>query len=163
MEEKTTEKVTDEMLADGRVLLHFKREYFKEQTDDNLIAVLICLRDCTLYVPLDMRMSNKDEEKFKTVKKGDIISCEDEVHLSPDIFKTEDGIKFFPVFSNPEQMPEDYRKCFSVMPFKIFECLDMAHKVDGVAGIVLDAMSEPLPLPFSIADVISELPSIIDS
>lgn len=156
-----TEKITDEMLADGKILLQLKHKYLTEQTNESLMAVLMCLRDSTLYVPLDMKMSDKDEEKFMGVKKGDIISCEDEVHLSPDIFKTEDGIKFFPVFSTPEEMPEDYRKTTSVMPFGIFECLDMAHKVDGVMGMVLDAMSEPLPLPFSIADVIGELPSLI--
>lgn len=156
------EKITDEMLADGKILLSFKRRYLSEQTNDNLMAVLMCLRDSTLYVPLNMKMSDRDEEKFRNVKKGDVVTCEDEIHLSPDILKTEDGTKFFPVFSTPEEMPEDYRKCFSVMPFGIFECLDMAHKLDGVFGMVLDAMTEPLPLPFIIADVIGELPSLVE-
>ena len=62
-----TEKITGEMLADGKILLQLKHKYMTEQTNESLMAVLMCLRDSTLYVPLDMKMSDKDEEKFNTI------------------------------------------------------------------------------------------------
>lgn len=155
------EKITGEMLSDGSVLLNFKKRFALERSQENLVSLLICLHDSTVCVPLTMKMSERDEEKFKNAGEGEEVECEDEVHLSPDIFKTEDGAMYFPIFSQREQISEEYSKDFSVMPFSVGQCLEMAHSVDGVCGLVLDPLTEPLPLPFEIADMIEKLPSMI--
>lgn len=156
------EKITKEMLADGNILLSMKKRLLSEYSNENMVSLLICLHDSTVYVPLTMKMSDRDEEKFKNAKEGEELECEDEVHLSPDIFKTDDGSQFFPLFSQPQQIPEEYAKDFSVMPFDISQCLEMAHAIDGVCGIVLDPLTQAVPLPFEVADMILKLPSMIN-
>lgn len=155
------EKITKEMLADGNVLLSMKRRVLNNYSSENMVSFLICLKDSTVYVPLNMKMSERDEEKFKNAKDGQELECEDEVHLSPDIFKTDDGSMFFPVFSQPQQIPEEYAKDFSVMPFSFSQCLEMAHAVETVGGVVVDPLSEAVPLPFEVADMTLRLPSMI--
>lgn len=155
------EKITREMLADGNVLISMKRRVLSDYSNENMVSFLICLRDSTVYVPLNMKMSSRDEEKFKNAKEGDEVECEDEVHLSPDIFKTDDDSKFFPIFSQREQIPQEYAKSFSIMPFSVTECLQMAHSIDGVSGVVVDPLSEAVPLPFDVADIIEKMPSMI--
>lgn len=156
------EKITKDMLQSGSILLSIKKKVLSDGSDENYMSLLLCLRDSTLYVPLTMKMSSRDEEKFKNAKEGDEVECEDEVHLSPDIFKAEGGIMLFPIFSQKEQIPQEYAENFSVMPFGITECLQMAHSVEGVEGLVLDVFSEPLPISLQMADMIENLPSMIN-
>lgn len=155
------DKITREMLEDGSVLVAMKKAFLENRSQETLGSLLACLRDSVLIVPLTVTMSERDEEKFKNGKEGDEIQCEDEVHLKPDVFKTEDGSLFFPAFSQQEQMPEEYAANFSKMPFDIFKCLEMAHAIEGVGGIVLDPLTEPVSLPLEIADMIEKFPSMI--
>lgn len=154
--------ITREMLSDGSILLSMKQRFLTEQTQENIMALLLCLRDSTVYVPLIMKMSSRDEEKFKSGKEGDSVEFQDDVHLSPDIFMAEGREMFFPVFSQREQIDKEYAKDFSIMPFDIIKCLEMAHSIEGVCGIVLDPQTQPLPVLFEMADVIEKLPSMIE-
>ena len=66
------------------------------------------------------------------------------------------------IFSQKEQIPEAYGAHFSLISLPALQCLSMAHGMEGVIGLVLDAFTQPLMLPFQVADLLPELPSHLE-
>ena len=95
----------------------------------------------------------------ESVKEGETFTNKDEVKLTADILKAENGMKFFPVFSQEEQMPEEYKQRFTVIPITMMDCLKMAHGDSSVSGLVLDGFTTSFVLPFDLADYMAQIPS----
>ena len=121
-------------LRNGELLRALVANCFKENTQENVHGVLRCLRDSYVWVPCNPK---------------------------PDILTNESG-KFFPVFSNGDQVPEDYAANFMIMEHHFLEALAMAAE-EYVVGIVLDPFTMPFVVEKAIFDFVRDLPTNIDT
>ena len=104
-------------------------------------------------------LSENDQLRLKDVQVGTLWKNEDEIRMRPDILKSPDGKLWLPVFTQKEQIPEDYKSGFSIIPMHILRCIGMAHATEGVFGLVVDAFTDAASLPFEIVDIVPQLPS----
>lgn len=153
--------VTHETLANGNVLRFLVDRFNKDQTDVNFVSVLRCLRDSFIWIPCSLELSDEDAEKFSNVSVGDVVQSSGDIKLIPDTLKNGDYL-FFPVFSNCEQMGEDYGKTFSKIEKHFFEAMSMAMVREDICGIVLDAFTQPFVISKDAFEFIGNLPSEIE-
>ena len=153
--------VTHETLANGNVLRFLVDRFNKDQTDVNFVSVLRCLRDSFIWIPCSVEMSDADAERFSNVSVGDVVQSLDDIKLIPDTLKNGDYL-FFPVFSNCEQMGEDYGSNFSKVEKHFFEAMSMAMAREDICGIVLDAFTQPFVISKDAFEFIGNLPSEIE-
>lgn len=147
-------------LEDGKVLVYFKHKYLEESTEDNIYPLLACLRDSQVLVPMNVTMSEEDEAMFKNADVGDLLQSKDDIRLIPDILQSDDKY-YFPMFSNKEQMPEDYANHFSIITLPVVQCIEMAKNIDNLNGLVIDAFTDPMVIKFDLADVILKMESSV--
>lgn len=159
-------KLTAEDLEDGTLLKEAVSIFNKERTEAHFIDILEFLRDSYVWIPCNAVMSEADMARFEQVVKdaGDDPSAmigrefknNDEVRLIPDILKNGDNF-FFPVFSSAEEMGE-YGEHFSKVQKHILEVIPMARNNEkNVAGIVLNAFTEPFVLDAEIFDLVENM------
>lgn len=144
-------KLTDEDLEDGSVLEAAIRTFNSDRTKENLIDVLIILRDSYVWIPCNAIMSENDEvrllEMLESAEEGSLVgstfSNKNDVRMVPDILQNGDKY-FFPVFSNVEAMGE-YGNNFSKVQKHFIEAIHMAKVNEKeLEGIVINAFSEPM-------------------
>lgn len=135
-----------------------KMNFLNAPSHDAIADLLIALKDSALFLPVSIQMDKHDQEKFLQGQKGDIVQTEHDMQMKPDILQDKDGKLFLPVFSNIEQFPKDYGQKFSKIQFPTIRCVQMAHALPNLSGLILDAFTEPLPLSFDIADMFLTIP-----
>lgn len=150
--------IDSKTLASGKVLLYLKQKFLENRTEQALFALLGCLRDSQVVVPVNVTMSEEDKEMFLNAKKGDQLSTNDEMRLKPDILQNGDKF-FFPMFSNEEEMPEKYAANFSGINMSVLQCIEMAKFYEQVTALVLDAFTDPMILEYPLADLIPDIES----
>ncbi|MCI8496996.1 MAG: SseB family protein [Clostridiales bacterium] len=151
--------VNPKALENGEVLVRLKWEFLKARSREALFPLLCCLRDSVVHVPMNAILSEEDQKRIAGMKSGGHWQNNEEIGLKPDILKAPDGKLWFPVFSRVKEIPEHYKNHFSIIPMKAVECVRIAHTVQDVEGIVLDAFSDTVSLPFQMADIMEQLPS----
>lgn len=156
------EKIKAADLENGNTLVYLKLKFMQEPTQENLLPLLMCLRDSVVKVPFIAEMSEEDKKRVAECKEGETFCNKDEVRLTADILQAKDDNRYFPVFSQDEQMPEDYRKKFTVIPITALDALKMAHGDETVSGLVLDGFTFPFVVPFELGDYMATLPSRIE-
>lgn len=154
-------KVTEKTLESGKVLLCLKESFLNYPCEVSLGPLLSCLRDSKVFVPVNVTMSETDRSKFLNSKKGDVLTTSDVIKCKPDILRREDKF-YFPMFSNYEQIPEEYGRGFSNVVLPVLQCIEMAKSYENVCGLVLDAFTLPLVLEYDIADLIPKFESKLD-
>lgn len=145
-------------LESGKVLLYLKHNFLENRSQETLFPLLSCLRDSQVIVPMNLIMSEKDEEMFMNVKAGDVVSTNDDIRLKPDILQNGENF-FFPIFSNMDEIPDEYGSHFSTINMSVLQCIEMAKSYDHVCGLVLDAFTDPCVLEYPIADLIYQFES----
>ena len=108
-------QITEEDLADGRMLAQTVSKFNSNRNNDTFIDVIEILRDSIVYVPYNAVLSDRDQERFEEIinKAGENLDelvglefvAEDETRLIPDILENNDN-NFFPIFSTEEAMGE---------------------------------------------------------
>ena len=156
------EKINPSILEDGNILLNFKSQFLEKQDAQSLSALMAILRDSVIIIPATLVFSEKDKDKFINSKAGDTLTGEGDIHIKPDILKGPDDKMYFPVFSQKEQIPEEYIKDFSTVRVPAVHAVEMAHGFEGVCGLVLDAFTNAVLLPFELADSIKLYPSHLE-
>lgn len=157
-----SEKIKASDLENGNTLVYLKLQFMKEPTQENLLPLLMCLRDSVVKVPFIAEMSEADKKRVMECKQGETFCNKDEVKLTADILQAKDDNKYFPIFSQDEQLPEDYKQKFTIIPITALDALKMAHGDKTVSGLVLDGFTFPFVVPFELADYMATLPSRID-
>lgn len=157
-----SEKIKAADLENGNTLVYLKLQFMKEPTQENLLPLLMCLRDSVVKVPFIAEMSEADKKRVMECKQGETFCNKDEVKLTADILQAKDDNKYFPIFSQDEQLPEDYKQKFTIIPITALDALKMAHGDKTVSGLVLDGFTFPFVVPFELADYMATLPSRID-
>lgn len=151
------EFVDAETLDDGKVLYTLKRMFLDEGTDETINALLGCLRDSVVKVPGKAVMSEADKKTFiEGIKKGvgATFTNESEIIFEPDILTDEDGNRAFPMFSCEDQIPEDYKQVVTMRDMYVIRCIQLAKADESLSGLVLDPFTEPVTIPFDIANII---------
>ena len=151
--------VDPKSLESGAVLLLLKSRFIKDRGSETLFPLLGCLRDSVVHVPMQAILSEADQRRMAAMKLGDTWRNRDPVRMRPDVLKMADGTVWFPIFSQIEQAPADYRRRFSVVSVEAMQALRMAHAAGGLSGLVLDPFTDPVSLPFQTADIMAEMPS----
>lgn len=130
--------VDPKLLEDGKILVNFKKNFIGNKKPENLYAVLNCLRDSTLIVPITPM--NKD--KFK-----------------PDIMRVMNGDLYLPIFSQEAQIPVDYKKLFTFLPLPMEKCIEIMNSIEGLKGLVLDPYTEGMFISTDMTNIIMEMES----
>lgn len=146
-------------LENGNVLRQLKQDLVENRTKEDFISLLGCLRDSMVWVPVSAQISTRDQDSLTKVKTGDIWTSQDEIRFRPDILLSPDQKRWFPIFSQKEQIPDEYSRSFSIVRLSALRCLNMAHNTENVGGLILDAFTIPLELPFGVADIMTKLGS----
>ena len=154
--------VTQEALADGKVLRYLVNRFEQDKTDEKFTSVLRCLRDSYVWIPCRVKMSEEDMKMFSGASVGDVVKSKGDIRLVPDTLEGGD-LLFMPVFSDCEQMDADgYGKHFSKVEKHFFEAMSMAMAREDIYGIVLDAFTQSFVVPKDAFDFIGKLPSELD-
>ena len=165
-------KVTPEDLEDGSMLKAAVKKVNEERNEANFIDVLEILRDSYVWIPYTAVFSEEDDARIqkmlneKDANKEDLVGLEfttnDQVRLVPDILQNGDNF-FFPIFSSAEEMGE-YGKNFSKIQKHILEVIPLARNNEkNVAGIVLNAFSDPFVLETKIFDIVENMKSRVEA
>ena len=164
------ERIAAEDLAGGKMLKEAVARLNAESNEPNFLDVLVILRDSFVWVPCTAVMSDADNEMIKKMLEaaddnlksleGAKFTTSDKVRLVPDILQNGDDY-FFPIFSSAEEMG-DYGKHFSKVEKHILEVIPMARNNEkNVAGIVLNAFSDPFVLDAKMFSIIEKMRSSI--
>ena len=161
-------KLTAEDLEDGELLKEAITEFNKQRNEPNFFEVLELLRDSYVWVPCNAVMSEADQKRMEEMiaSAGDNLDAltgmefvaHDETRLIPDILQNGEAF-FFPIFSSAEEMGE-YGDNFSKVEKHFLEALVLAKNNDkDLAGIVVNAFSEPFILDREIWDIVENMKS----
>lgn len=164
-------KITAEDLEDGTMLKDAVQCFNNERTEGNFISVLELLRDSYVWIPCNAILSDADQKHIEALldETGDdpeaLIGQEsmvqESIRLVPDILQNGDNY-FFPVFSSAEEMGE-YGEHFSKVQKHMLEAIILAKNNEKeIAGIVLNAFSDPFVLETEIFDIFENMKSSLD-
>ena len=140
-------------LENGDVLVALKSRIAEEKNQENLIALLKCMKDSKVIVPMRIEMSEEDAARIENATDGEEIETRDEIKMVPEILQAKEK-RFFPMFSQIGQIPKEFGTSHNLMSMPTSEALDMAHQIENLDGIVLDAFSKSVAMPFVTADQI---------
>ena len=160
-------KITAEDLEDGTMLEAAIHTFNEERTEDHWLDIMEILRDSYVWIPCNSVMSDADQARLVAMleeKEDGIIGEEfvahDETRLIPDILQNGEKF-FFPVFSNEDAMGE-YGNGFSKVQKHFLEALALAKNNEKeLAGIVINAFTEPYVLDKEIWDLVEKMKSRI--
>ena len=149
----------EETLKNGKILLTLKHMFNEKRDTKSLIPFLACLHDSELLVPMNAYVIEKGEQRIMTIREVASSTDPDAIQLAPDLLQTPDKKRWFPIFTQKEQIPEDYRQEVTFYSVDALHCLEMAHECEGIEGLLVDPYTESVGLPFHIVDVITKIPS----
>ena len=165
--------ITAELLEDGSFLKRATEICNRNRTQLNIIKLLKILRDSWVWVPCNMIMSDADYEAWTKVvmeaqEKGNLdsivgteLSNQDNIRMVPDILQNGEEF-FFPVFTTAEEMGE-YGNNFSKIQRHFLEAANLARNNEkNVAGIVINAFSEPFVINKELFEIIEGMDSNLE-
>lgn len=163
-------KLTAEDLADGSMLKEAIHAFNAERTEEHFIDIMEFLRDSLVWVPCNAILGEEDQAMFeKAVDEagadlsslvGKTFSNQQHIRMVPDILQNGDRF-FFPAFSSVEEMGE-YGDHFSKVQKHMLEVIPLAiNNEKNVAGIVINAFTEPFVLERSLFDMVEKMKSRI--
>jgi hypothetical protein len=165
--------ITPELLEDGSFLKRATEICNRNRTQLNMIKLARILRDSWVWIPCNAIMGDVDNEMMdraiKEAEDGDgldsLIGKEfvtnEEIRLVPDILQNGEDF-FFPVFTTQEEMGE-YGDRFSKTEEHFLAAINLAKNNEkNVAGIVINAFSEPFVIPREMFDIIAGMESGIE-
>jgi len=146
-----------EILADGNVLIALKQQFLKEKTDEAMFLFMTCLRDSVILVPMMPLVSEEDK---KRMSEGD-TAC-GSMLFRPDILTHPNGMHFFPLFTQKEQIPKEYLgKGIVPLPMSVIRAVRLATEY-AVDSLVIDPYTQPCAIPSEAAKKIEQLPSALN-
>lgn len=142
-------------------LLELKNQFFATKEEDDLVNLVLALKNATVFVPVNVKMSDEDEKRIQQslehdkIKIGNQILLKNDFQLVPNIIQSkDDGTLHIPVFSEESEIPKDYAKNFSIISVRFTDCVNLAKNTENVESIVLDAFSQSFEITYELADAI---------
>jgi len=166
--------ITPELLEDGSFLKRAIEICNRNRTQLNMIKLMKIQRDSWIWIPCNAIMSDADyaalEKAVKDAEEngsldslvGKTMRNQDTIRMVPDILRSGEDF-FFPVFTTAEEMGE-YGQRFSKIEKHFLEAANLARNNEkNVAGIVINAFSEPFVVPRDLFDLIADMLSNFES
>ena len=165
-------KITEADLEDDSLLEAAVTAFNNERTEEYLINILEILRDSYVWIPCSVVMSEKDQNRLDDIAQklkddpdadpteliGTEFKTEGVTRMIPDILQNGE-LYFFPVFTTIEAMGE-YGHHFSKVQRHMLEAVSLVeHNERELAGIVLNAFTEPFVLDAGIFDNLKNMKS----
>ncbi|MDD3164450.1 MAG: SseB family protein [Oscillospiraceae bacterium] len=138
--------ITAESLKSGLVLRALIHRYHETPTEQALVSVLGCLRDSVVWTPI---------RGTEHTARG--------ILPRPDLLRAEDGSYHLPVFSAPEELPEEYRDSFSLQSMPFLQCIQLQQGREDLGELIINPFTEALPLHRQILAIIPQLPSRLEN
>lgn len=169
------QKITAADLEDGSLLESAVTAFNNERTEPHLIDILEILRDSYVWIPCNAVLSEEDQKYWDDIAQkltddpdadpteliGKEFKTEGATRMIPDILQNGEAY-FFPVFSTVEAMGE-YGENFSKVQRHMLEAITLAKNNEKeLAGIVLNAFTEPFVLDAKIWDIVENMKSRIE-
>ena len=148
------------VLENGVVLNGLIEQFHIEQSEQNALAVLRCLRDSYVIIPCRIKMSERDQAKFLNGKPGDEVTTEDDVRYIPDTLSNGEN-EYFPVLSNEESMGE-YGEQFCKIEQHFFDAMALAKANKKLKGIVVNAFTQQFVVDKDLFDIVGNLPTNVE-
>ena len=161
--------ITPELLEDGSFLKRAIEICNRNRTQLNMIKLMKILRDSLIWIPCNAIVGDGDMDALVELVKemkadeavGKTFVSTENIRMIPDILQNGEDF-FFPVFTTAEEMGE-YGEGFSKIQRHFLEAARLAwNNEKNVAGIVINAFSEPFIIPRDLFDMIAEMPSAIE-
>lgn len=80
----------------------------------------------------------------------------DNMQFRPGIITNQDGEKFFPVFSDKFQIPEDYGKKFSMVALPFAACCDLATKIPECQKMLINPFTKQFIINANLAGAVAK-------
>ena len=163
-------QLTADDLSDGSMLKNAISIFNSDRTQDHIIDVMEFLRDSLVWVPCNAIISEEDQAVLQKAIEdaGDDLNSlvgqefvnQQNIRMVPDILKNDDQY-YFPVFSSVEEMGE-YGEHFSKVQKHFLEVIPMAANEKNVAGVVVNAFTEPFVLDKGLFDMVEKMKSRVE-
>lgn len=153
--------ITREALKDGSILRGLIEQFNNEKNDQHFLQAISCLRDCIIYIPVDMQLSKNMQEKIALSKKGERVKLDKNITLIADIVVNGDK-KFLPVFSSPDQMTGEYGEKFTKIERPFLNAMSMAIANNELEGIVVDPFTNAFPIKKDVFGIIARMQTNIE-
>lgn len=158
---------TREQLKDGSMLRAAIAAFNAEQSGKHWFDVTEILRDSTVFVPCDMKVSGEDERTILAMAGNDPqslvgkeITFQNEVRFSP-VYLENGEERVLPVFSSAGKEAELQGP--SLVPAAFTDVIETALGFEPtLSGIVVDPFSVPFFLPVKILDIVGNMPSRLE-
>ena len=120
-----------------------------------MIILSLCYHS-NFLVPCNVYISDADKERFMNANIGDTVTPTDNIRMKPDILQSGDEL-FFPIFTNCEQMGDDYSNHFSKIEMDFPSVMENVSARGDLSGIVIDAFTSPFVISKDTFEIIKEL------
>lgn len=170
-----SQKITAADLEDGSMLEEAVTAFNNECTEPHLIDILEILRDSYVWIPCNAVLSDEDQKYWNDIAQkltddpdadptefiGKEFKTVGATRMIPDILQNGEQF-FFPIFTTTEAMGE-YGDNFSKVQRHMLEVISLARNNEkDLAGIVLNAFTEPFVLDKEIWDIVENMKSRIE-
>lgn len=170
-----SQKITAADLEDGSMLEEAVTTFNNERTEPHLIDILEILRDSYVWIPCNAVLSDGDQKYWNDIAQkltddpdadpteliGKEFKTVGATRMIPDILQNGEQF-FFPIFTTTEAMGE-YGDNFSKVQRHMLEVIPLARNNEkDLAGIVLNAFTEPFVLDKEIWDIVENMKSRIE-
>lgn len=132
-----------EFATKDKSLVELKNQFFTTKADDDFVNLVLALKNATVFVPVNVKMSDEDEKWIQQslehgeIKVGNQIQLKNDLHLVPDKIQSKnDGTLHIPVFSEESEIPKDCAKNFSIISVKFTDCVNLAKNIENVESIL---------------------------
>lgn len=132
--------------------------YEDRQNAQRILEVLRLLSEGVYWVPMNIILSQEDQDQLLNASKGDSVSLKSGARMKPDILKAPDGNLFFPAFTSREETDESYRNRFSWVQIPGKQIIGFALADSSLAGVVINGFSQPFTVTREMLDFIQQAP-----
>ena len=132
--------------------------YDDQQDVQRILDILRLLSEGIYWVPMNIILSQEDQEQFLNASKGDSVSLKSAARMKPDFLKASDGNLFFPAFTSREETDEAYRNRFSWVQLPGKQIINAAEADSSLTGVVINGFSQPFTVTRELIAFIQQAP-----
>jgi len=142
-------------IADGSLMRQLIVKFQQSGSPEDLSKLFAVLKMSMVAVP--GTAESAEEYADEVAKNGNGRNA---VKFIPYKMKDDEGNFYLPVFSNPDQVHEDFKKKYMLAKLSFLQCMDMAEQLTDVSGIAIDGHTNYMIIKKEYFDIISQLPVI---
>lgn len=138
-------------LKDGTVLCGLILRFLNNKTNDNMGAVLACLRDSSVYIPCEV----KADSSGTVTPRADlpIMPVRQQITIKPQLYKAKDGKVYMPFYTRRENARQSELQGASLVNLPYDKAVAMMRDNSAVGGFLVDPKLYNLVLTRELAEI----------